>query len=1032
MSNALGRTRFADELVDVLIKLGVEYLFGMPAESVNSLVHAASRRTEIEVVTTRHEAAAALMAVGYAKSSGRLGVCFGTAGPGATNLLTGAYEAYLGRVPLVAISGQVPVASLGRDAFQEIDSEALFRSCTSSSVQIQSPSQFERFARSCVQALHESTACHVAIPGDVLYAPLDGPTAGYRIPEVPTATVASKEQLAAIAEFLDSDDLAVVSSDADSTYLGLVQKLSARLGCPAYTVRDGGAIAAQNVLLVGRTSPLLARGVCGHANLMELTDRRCMTRSLPYRTQIVCDVEATLQSLMDDGSSDETTHGWQTFTDLDPDGLRLPEGLAAAAAVSSLAGIPGAALPLGIGGALGGRSRGVVVTDYPRLSQFVAELATLASLNADVVAICLTDGPETSSRLKHLGTAMSLGSVAVASVDDLSRRFAGIAARPGPVLIAVPGGTAPKTAASPLRPGERSLARHLSADLAAPVQISDFCAQLLPSFATAQRSANVQAPSMSASALRKSGIPSAGTVAATEAALLSQLNGIYDAALDSARILVTTVETQRWFLDARRVLDEVTVARYLVDDAATASAAVRRACAAAAAPGGGVVHLHVLPSALDSGWAETEDAPPPAEPGRGTGPDESSLARAVGALRAARRVGIVAGRGAAGCSEQLAELSRLLSCPVHVTMGGDSVLDRSIPRVHSRIGGSGDLRSYRQVARADVLLLVGVSNRGSAFDWGACGRTVAVNLDPRAMLGLTEHDIGLLCDAMPALEAIVAALCAAPPDTVDPSARRQRSRRWPAGRRTRKRARRTEIAPLRASNLTQAIDEELRRHGGTSVVCADVGVNTLWVYRYITSMTRSIWSASFGTMGFAVPAAIALANNATRPQLVVAVAGDGGTSVTLSQIQSSIGVPAPVVFVVVNNSALAAIKFESEIMGWPDSGSALPEINFADYARSVGVPARSVGTLREFRSAFTEAIHAHGPQLIDARCVLNDAPIQAGKKHWRQVVGFLVAWSKDIRGSVGSFREVVRAVILGKLYEKGYPARQDEERLSTR
>jgi thiamine pyrophosphate-dependent acetolactate synthase large subunit-like protein len=123
-----------------------------------------------------------------------------------------------------------------------------------------------------------------------------------------------------------------------------------------------------------------------------------------------------------------------------------------------------------------------------------------------------------------------------------------------------------------------------------------------------------------------------------------------------------------------------------------------------------------------------------------------------------------------------------------------------------------------------------------------------------------------------------------------------------------------------------AIDDELSRFGETSTVCADVGVNTLWVYRFVTSMSRSIWSAPFGTMGFAVPAAITVARNFTESRLVVAVAGDGGTSLTLSQIELSVGITTPVVFVVVNNSALAAIKFESEIMGWPDRGSAIPDI----------------------------------------------------------------------------------------------------------
>lgn len=972
-SNAAGRQRFADELVDYLIALGVEYIFGMPAESVNSLIHAASKRAEIQVVSTRHETAAALMAIGYARSSGRLGVCFGTAGPGATNLVAGAYEAFVSRVPLLAISGQVPVASIGRDSFQEIDSEALFKPCTSSSVQIHATSQFERFARSAVLAVHESTACHVAIPGDVLYAPIAADSTGLFVPRPPEPALPSKEEFSSIAEFLDSDDLAILRSCADSTYDVLSQQLSDRLGCPVHHVRDTGVVPAGDVLVVGRSSPLLRHRVQAHANLLELTDRRFTAKQMPYIRQIICDVEATLHNLLESQPAPESDATESVFTDL-----------AGVAGFSSLAGIPGAALPLGIGAALAGRSRCKVITDRAHLSQFVPDLSSLGGAHLEVVC---TDDPANLIGISQLGQAFSM---------------------PGGIIAV------PRQARMPdrqPRPGERSLAANLAANLAAPVQISEFCAMLLPAFGGAQRSANAQAPSISASALRKAGSPSTGTVAATGPALLLQLNGIYDAALDHARILVTTVETEDWLIDAGRVLDEVSVARYIVDNPATAAAIVRRACAAAADSGTGVVHLQVRATALAAEWDQIGSLPVESTPLQPTVPDESALAAAIAALRGAQRVAIVAGRGAAGCSELLTELSGVLRCSVHLTMGGDSVVDNPALRAQGRVGGSGDLRAFHDVAKADVLLLVGVSNRGSAFDLGATGRTVVVNVDPNAMLRIGEQDVCVLGDAMATLEALVGALRG-------DSTSYQRPQRKP---RTRRRSRRAERAPLRASGLTRAINEELARFGGSATVCADVGVNTLWVYRYITSMTRSIWSASFGTMGFAVPAAITVARN-TETQLAVAVAGDGGTSVTLSQIRSAVGVAKPVVFVVVNNLALAAIKFESEIMGWPDRGSAIPDINFAQYAASVGVASRRVDTLGDFRAAFTEAISAPRPYLIDARCVLNDAPVQAGRKHWRQVAGFFVAWSKEGRQAGGaSFREVLRAVVRGKLYEAGLP-----------
>jgi acetolactate synthase-1/2/3 large subunit len=96
----------AQLVLDVLADEGVEIVFGYPG-GANMPLYDALYGNPIEHVLTRHEAAAAFAAGGYARSSGRVGVCFATSGPGATNLVTGLLDAQMDSVPVVAITGQV-------------------------------------------------------------------------------------------------------------------------------------------------------------------------------------------------------------------------------------------------------------------------------------------------------------------------------------------------------------------------------------------------------------------------------------------------------------------------------------------------------------------------------------------------------------------------------------------------------------------------------------------------------------------------------------------------------------------------------------------------------------------------------------------------------------------------------------------------------------------------------------------------------------------------------------------------------------
>jgi acetolactate synthase-1/2/3 large subunit len=116
------RTRIgADALMEALVRQGTDVLFSYPGGVILPIYDILADYPEIRHVLVRHEQGGGHAADGYARASGRVGVCMGTSGPGATNLVTAIATAQLDSVPLVAITGNVPAALLGKDAFQEID-----------------------------------------------------------------------------------------------------------------------------------------------------------------------------------------------------------------------------------------------------------------------------------------------------------------------------------------------------------------------------------------------------------------------------------------------------------------------------------------------------------------------------------------------------------------------------------------------------------------------------------------------------------------------------------------------------------------------------------------------------------------------------------------------------------------------------------------------------------------------------------------------------------------------------------------------
>ena len=162
----------ADILIEALTDLGVEVVFGYPGGAVLPIYDALFRQKRIRHILVRHEQAATHAAEGYARSTGKPGVVLVTSGPGATTAVTGIADALMDSIPMVVITGQVPTALIGTDAFQEADTVGITRHVTKHNYLVKDPA---RLGATIHEAFHIATSGRpgpvvIDIPKDVQVA----------------------------------------------------------------------------------------------------------------------------------------------------------------------------------------------------------------------------------------------------------------------------------------------------------------------------------------------------------------------------------------------------------------------------------------------------------------------------------------------------------------------------------------------------------------------------------------------------------------------------------------------------------------------------------------------------------------------------------------------------------------------------------------------------------------------------------------------------------------------------------------------
>src|ERR687883_89706 len=166
----------SDVLVDRLLDWGVSVVFGLPGDGINGIMEALrERQKRIRYIQVRHEEAAAFMACGYAKFTGRLGVCVATSGPGGIHLLNGLYDAKLDGQPVLAITGMPFHDLIGTFTQQDVELDKVFMDVAKYNARVMGPTHVENITHlACRTAVLYRGVSHITFPVDVQEMSVDG------------------------------------------------------------------------------------------------------------------------------------------------------------------------------------------------------------------------------------------------------------------------------------------------------------------------------------------------------------------------------------------------------------------------------------------------------------------------------------------------------------------------------------------------------------------------------------------------------------------------------------------------------------------------------------------------------------------------------------------------------------------------------------------------------------------------------------------------------------------------------------------
>ncbi|MBZ8176917.1 hypothetical protein GP475_03450 [Corynebacterium poyangense] len=1007
----VGGRRGADYVLGALAQDGVSVMFGLPADSINSLFDAARKHSGIRVVTCHHETHGTLMASAFGKLSGTPAIMTATNGPGVGHLPVGARDAFLDEAPLVLLPGTVPHSMAGMRGFQDLNGEKLLEPWADGIFRCESIAGLSRIKVVAPRAKHSKRPVVFISAPDVLMDPCS-----IAVDQTPTLHPASQwssncaavERAASIIDEAVSSVILLGDSRNSPTELpesvysmayispsslqgsgwGKIPTCRRILPSATYLPWSGDEVAVivvgdwpnelenqlTNIAVIHLTKTPSWRVETGkYINLCgtiasDFLEKHMKQAKVEFSPPASNDLFSDVVPLINRVSGEADLISCEPGTVLESVFLHLEERnrtfTSSFAAATKGYGIPGA-----IAGAILDNTRlNIAVVDEAGWVESQIEVTTALKHGCHIAVIYLAIDEEEVQRCCLEGKALGLN---VRVIEGLHTP-------------------------DELRPFEMLILRTHRSSSRSPEELQ-FSGrqrwQLASSCTSTSRLESQESFAMQAVAAAKTLGEVSIIEVRDECTLLRILNPLADAAMDGAAVVLVAHE-EAWNVSADRILPELAHSNFcgsfeeretLVEMAKVASSTSSTVSLVRIQSGATV-------SRIERRTHRTQNCSQLALP------QPSSIEQCKAILESAQNAVILVGGGAKD-RERIALLATKLDAPILATMAGAQF--DSLSCFGGYVGSSGQRHSNTSLREAEVVLMLGVSNRGAAFELVGNSKVVLdVNSDLETLASRKFDSLSIHSDSSTFVTALLKSEIKKASDNSHQLSY-MRSTWWDnAGQVD------TLAGKLRPSYVVRQLDESLPADRGFAFT-GDVGINTLWLFRFRKHHASTIWSRNFATMGFGLPAALARVKFTGQP--TVAVVGDGGMGMSIGAITPDC--ESPVLCVVLNNRGLAAIRYEQEFFGWPEFESGYINPDFAAFARSRSWDGRTITTKQELRKAINDFVVEPSPMLLDVVCTENEPPMPALIPKPVRVASALFAWARQGRKGLVSARTALSAMI---------------------
>lgn len=446
------------------------------------------------------------------------------------------------------------------------------------------------------------------------------------------------------------------------------------------------------------------------------------------------------------------------------------------------------------------------------------------------------------------------------------------------------------------------------------------------------------------------------------------LNGLYDAKMDHAPVIALTGQVESdmighdYFQEVNltKLFDDVAVYNQILINPENAEYIIRRAIREAISKRG-VAHINLPVDILRKsseykGSKNTE-----------VGKVKYSIdfSRAKELIKESEKPDLLIGGGTRGLGKEINRFAEKIGAPIIYTLNGKGILPDLDPKVMGGIGLLGTKPSIEAMDKADLLIMLGTSfpyvnflNKSAKviqvdIDNSNIGKRLDVNLSyPIPVAEFLNIDVEEKSDKF------YEELKGKKEDWLDSISKQENSL----------------DKPMKPQRVAYIVSQKCKKD---AVIVTDTGNVTMWTARHFRASGEQtfIFSAWLGSMGIGVPGSVGASFAVENKRQVISFVGDGGFTMTMMEMITAKKYDLPVKIIVYNNSKLGMIKFEQEVMGYPEWGVDLYNPDFTKIAESIGFKGFRLEEPKEAEEIIEDFLNTKGPALLDAIVDPNERPM---------------------------------------------------------